>query len=282
VSVSRIREKGVDRLLEPVLNAVETAEQRVSCRDLVYNLSRRGKETPRLVRAAVKRLVAKGELRYVTESGMSFLEKNYAGRVRLSRRVVVVPPRGCAEDMDPGCVPIRLLPGIAFGDCRHPSTRISVRAIDFLIDMCSAKQGGLSTAIDIGTGSGILALVAARLGIKHVLAIDIDPCARVEAANNVVLNRLESRIEVSGKGLDEIEDKASLVIANLRLPTLKRSAAHIFRLLEPGGAVVLSGVRQQEAGALADCYRPVGGCVWKEVEKGWCGMVFAANPPERS
>ena len=160
----------------------------------------------------------------------------------------------------------------------HATTRLSVCALDALL----AGQGGVNPlparGIDIGTGSGVLAIVAARLGVKQVVALDIDPCARKEAADNIALNDLSHSVVVFDGHLEAVTGPVSLVIANLRLPTLKRYAPRIEALVEPGGAMVFSGIRENEAPGLAQVYGAMGDCVWEKVEGGWCAMVFIRKP----
>ena len=144
----------------------------------------------------LKKLVSEGELAYTYEFGTSFLELSFNRPVRVSTRVVLKPPglhfKPEAED-----VVITIKPGAAFGDGRHPTSRLAVRGIEYILkDSKAVWNENATRVLDIGTGSGILVLTAVRMGIHSGLGIDIDPSARAEAAENVSLNRLEDRVEL--------------------------------------------------------------------------------------
>ena len=130
-------------------------------------------------------------------------------------------------------------------------------------------------ALDIGTGSGILAIAAAKLGVKRVVGVDVDPCARAEARQNVQLNNLERRIEIHAQQVETMDQKFGLITANLRYPTLKRLSPRIAQLSESGGAFIVSGLKTDEESDLVEVYSQSRlKCVWKTYEKDWVGLVF--------
>jgi ribosomal protein L11 methyltransferase len=159
---------------------------------------------------------------------------------------------------------------------RHPTTRLALRGIEFALSReGAARRAAGSSVLDIGTGSGVLAIAAVRLGIETGVGLDIDPCAVVEAAQNVSLNGLTGRIEIAKRGLECIDAVFSLVVANLRRPTLERLAATLSALTMPGGALVLSGVQHEEQAAVVAAYgRQRFECVWAVAEDRWVGLVF--------
>jgi len=265
-----------DPIAADVVRMVTDAEARLVCRQVIRAVSEQHGVDSRRVKAAITRLVEAGILRFSEECGNCFLEKHYGGTVRLSPHVMVAPPRVPVAP-ETGCQVVRLMPGAAFGDCRHPTTRLSVCGVDFLFAE-NTGFGRPAAGLDIGTGSGILALVAARLGVFRVLAIDIDPCARKEAAENAALNDLSDRIVVSDRGLEQVSGPFFLVTANLRLPTLKRYAPLIDNLLIPGGGLVVSGIRNQETAPLLAVFEATGNCVWQSSDGGWSAMVFIKHP----
>ena len=103
-----------------------------------------------------------------------------------------------------------------------------------------------SRALDIGTGSGVLAIAAVSMGIKDAVGIDIDPCARDEAQKNIKLNGLEHRINILDTSIEDIKESYFLITANLRYPTLKRLCPHIVKITQKKGAVVVSGIKSDE------------------------------------
>jgi ribosomal protein L11 methyltransferase len=227
------------------------------------------------VQAAIRELVAAGALSYTAEHGRTFLEPSFDRPVRVSERIVLTPP-GRDVPPGPGEIVVRLRPGAAFGVGRHPTTRLSLRGIEFALsgDGAARPRAG-SRVLDIGTGSGVLTIAAVKLGIENGVGLDIDPCAVAEASHNVMLNGLAGRIAISDRGLEGLEGVFSLVVANLRLPTLARLAAAIAALTMPGGALVVSGVQQEEQAAVCAAYgRQRFECTWSAAEDRWVGLVL--------
>jgi ribosomal protein L11 methyltransferase len=205
-------------------------------------------------KAVLKELVARGELEYTYEFGNTYLVPAFNKPVRISDHVVVRPPghryRPPTDD-----VVIQIKPGAAFGGGRHPTTRLSVKAIEFLLnDVRPDWLNENCSVLDIGTGSGILAIAAVCLGVKKGLGIDIDPCAIAEAGENLNLNHLQDRLVISDRKIQDIDSSYSLVIANLRYPSLKNLYPQITKLTNIGGWVVLSGFRPHERDDLIDFY----------------------------
>lgn len=262
-------------LLEKIKNGLSphlNAAARVSCQEAARLVARQTGQKPRQAVLLINYLVRTGFFRYVYEYGQTYLEKNYAGVVPLSERVTMAPP-GIDIPAVPGRVVIRIMAGAAFGDCRHPTTRLSVRAIDAVLSQ-AGDSGGKRRALDIGTGSGILAITAAALGQDRVLATDIDPCARKEARENVMINRLEEKVTVSDCPLTSIDGCFDLIIGNLRPPTLIRYAGQIMKKTAPGGAVVLSGFKEESVVRLLSSYNDGFDRVWTQSEGGWCAVVL--------
>lgn len=227
------------------------------------------------VQAAIRELVTAGALTYTAEHGRTFLEPSFDRPVRVSERIVLSPPDR-EVPRGPGDIVVCLRPGAAFGVGRHPTTRLSLRGIEFALRREAAvHRCAGSRALDIGTGSGVLAIAAVKLGIENGVGLDIDPCAVAEARHNVRLNGLAGRIEISDRGLEGLDGLFSLVVANLRLPTLARLAAAIAALTMPGAALVISGVQQEEQAAVVAAYgRQRFECVWSVAEDRWIGLVL--------
>jgi ribosomal protein L11 methyltransferase len=205
-------------------------------------------------KAALKDLVARGELEYTYEFGSTYLVPAFNKPVRISDHVVVKPPEHRYQPA-PDDVVIQIKPGAAFGGGRHPTTRLSVKAIEFLLkDLRPDWLNKNGSVLDIGTGSGILAIAAVCLGVEKGLGIDIDPCAIAEAGQNLKLNHLQGRLLISDRKIQEIDSFYSLVIANLRYPSLKNLYPQITKLVDRSGWVVLSGFRPHERDDLMDLY----------------------------
>jgi ribosomal protein L11 methyltransferase len=233
-----------------------------------------GLDKPR-AKAVLKDLVAQGQLEYTYEFGSTYLVRSFNKPVRISPHVVVKPP-GYRYQPAPDEVVIQIKPGAAFGGGRHPTTRLSVKAIDFLLkELRLDWLKETCSVLDIGTGSGILAIAAVCLGINNGLAIDIDPCAIAEASENIVLNHLEGQLVVSDRQLDTIHRSFSMVIANLRYPSLKNFYPLITKRTDTGGWVALSGFRLHERNDLMDFYTAKQfECIWSADELEWAAVLL--------
>ncbi len=197
----------------------------------------------REIRTAVNILVSEGRLRYTQRFGLSQLEFNYERLHRVSERIWLAPAE-LNPTHPPGGVLIRLAVGASFGCGDHPTTRLALQAIDRAVDRNRLEERAV---LDIGTGSGVLALAAVALGMNSALALDIDRLACHEARANVRLNGYQERIVVSDQPLAALTcQQFDLVIANLRPPTLKLLFDQMCRYTAPNGVWVLSGFRCQE------------------------------------
>jgi ribosomal protein L11 methyltransferase len=132
--------------------------------------------------------------------------------------------------------------------------------------------------LDIGTGSGVLAIASVKLGMHRAIGIDIESISRKEAIENVAINGLSEKIQIIDKDIAEITGSFSLIMANVRLPTLKQLASIIRRLTLPGGGLVLSGVKEDEINKLRMIYEEVGFQSLRQwIENKWACLVFMRN-----
>jgi ribosomal protein L11 methyltransferase len=232
-------------------------------------------QSRRWARSVLCGLVADGELAYREQHGHTIIEPSFDRAVRFSTHVVVKPP-GKAYTPAQDEIVIRLAPGAAFGTGQHPTTRLSVRGIDAALTTLSLVElQGDSAVLDVGTGSGILAIAALMLGIRRGVGVDIDPCAVDEARRNAALNDLSERLSVDAVPVEALHGVFNLVLANLRYPTLRRILPEMFRVSSSPAAWVFSGIRIDEIRpfrALCGMYDVA--CRWAAVEKGWAAMVF--------
>jgi ribosomal protein L11 methyltransferase len=224
----------------------------------------------------LKELVSEGELAYTYEFGTSFLELSFNRPVRVSTRVVLKPP-GLHFEPQAEDVVITIRPGAAFGDGRHPTSRLAVRGIEYVLkETKPVWNKGATTVLDIGTGSGILVITAVQMGIHSGLGIDIDPSARAEATENVLLNRLGDRVEISDQSIETIDGKFNLITANLRYPTLKKMSTILQKITRSEGVVVCSGIRSHELTDLINIYKEIGfELAWQEQSLEWGGVAFS-------
>lgn len=149
---------------------------------------------------------------------------------------------------------IEMDPGMAFGTGQHASTAL---ALDLISQSC--RQQTEPTVLDIGTGTGILAIASVLFGGQQVLAIDNDPDAVQAARENVVGNGLADRIEVNAAPLETVTGRYQLVAANIVHDVLIAMAPEIKRLAAANGQVVLAGIlRGEQEENILHCYRKLG------------------------
>jgi ribosomal protein L11 methyltransferase len=144
-------------------------------------------------------------------------------------------------------------PGRAFGTGTHETTRLCLAAIEAL-----SEAGPLGRVLDVGTGTGLLALAAARKGAGGVVGVDNDPEAIGSAAQHARLNAVELRL-VQGDGARPFAAHSfDLVVANLTAPLLLAQSEALAAVVRPGGTVVLSGLLVEDVGQVQAAYRPLG------------------------
>jgi len=260
---------------QEVLNIVAASASKLTPPVLEKILSENYHLEKKEIRTLVKDLVARGELTYTYEFGSTFLETAFNKALRISDSVVI-KPSALHYQPQSGDVVVQIKPGAAFGDGRHPTTRLAIRGIEYVLkDLKLDKGEHQNTVLDIGTGSGILLLAAVGLGMHGGMGIDIDPCARFEARHNIKINGLEDRIEISDHYLETIDQTFLLVTANLRSPTLKEICPCLRKITAAQGFLVFSGIRPHELTAVMKTYaRKNFATLWKNQEQDWVAVVL--------
>lgn len=158
--------------------------------------------------------------------------------LRISSRITVKPPW---EEYRPavGEEVIEINPGLAFGTGTHPSTQMCLQVLEELIPAFPRPP----TVLDVGTGSGILAIAARKLGAGKIRAIDIDPQALACARENLVLNRMAGGIELRLDRPGRLCGRFDIVLANMLPQELLGEASSLGERVPPGGILVVSGLR---------------------------------------
>ncbi|MEK7681932.1 MAG: 50S ribosomal protein L11 methyltransferase [Chloroflexota bacterium] len=199
--------------------------------------------------------------------------------LRIGRRVVV-KPTWRAYQPQPDDAIIELDPGMAFGTGLHPSTRLCLLELD-------AAPPRDEQVLDLGTGSGILAIAAARLGARGVLALDIDAVAVTVATDNVRRNGLSDRITVARGTLPLAHDPRDtapsgfdVVVANITAPVLTGMAEHLVAALKPGGRLIAGGILDHLAPQLQERLEGLGAHVLRvAAESDWRALVAQRGEP---
>lgn len=134
---------------------------------------------------------------------------------------------------------------MAFGTGTHPTTRCCLELLEEVAD--SLSRDGI-TGLDVGTGSGILAIALAKLGASRVLALDNDPMALKAAQANVRRNRVSGVVRLSSSGLGRVRESFSVVVANLTADTIIGLGSELQTKVSPQGYLILSGILRPRAG----------------------------------
>ncbi len=164
-------------------------------------------------------------------------------------------------------------PGQAFGTGRHETTHMCMEAI-VMLNPFMEKGAPL---LDLGTGSGILAMFAAKNGFTDILALDIDPVAIATARENIRKNGLEKFIKTENRALNALKRRFSLILANLTGPLLLGLSKDIKNRLDQGGRLVASGFLQKETNAMMQSFSLLGLTpVYQGYKNDW-GCVIMRN-----
>jgi len=193
--------------------------------------------------------------RVVYEADWANAWKAHFPVLRVGRRIVI-RPTWRRHRRQPDDVVLALDPGMAFGTGLHPTTRLCLAALESLADRgllgAAAPDGGPARVLDVGSGSGILSIAAARLGAREVLAVDVDPIAVEASAANARRNRLARVIRAREGSAPSGEGPFDIVLANLIASLLIKLADGLVLDLRPGGTLLASGIfADREADVLA-------------------------------
>ena len=197
----------------------------------------------------------------------------YAKPVRIGR--LLIRPTWVRTASRPDDVVVAIDPGMAFGTGTHASTRLALRAL-----VSALRTRPKATVIDVGTGSGILAIAAARSGAETVQAVDCDPIAVAAARANVRLNGCARRVRVvEGVGVGMLRGRARVIVANIVADTIAALLPDVEARLEPDGVFIGSGIVAGRVGAVLRAARAAGlhpHAVLRDRE--WRAVVLSASP----
>ncbi|MEW5992211.1 MAG: 50S ribosomal protein L11 methyltransferase [Chloroflexota bacterium] len=213
-----------------------------------------------------------GELRtrLVDEADWAGAWKSHFPVLRVGRHVVI-RPTWRRHHAALGDIVLALDPGMAFGTGLHPTTRLCLTALEG-----AAERGLLDRArvLDVGCGSGILSIAAARLGAARVLGLDIDPIAIEATRANARRNRLARRITAREGSLPSGEPSFDVVVANLISPVLVALAAPLRDEVRPGGLLLASGIFEDREAEVASTFRAAElGVIERSVKGEWVALV---------
>jgi len=189
------------------------------------------------------------QFKVVEEADWAEAWKAHYKPIPIGKNLEIVP--AWLENPEPGRTAIRMDPGMAFGTGTHPTTQLCLEFIEhFYLSTASTNKN----VIDIGCGSGILAITALKLGTGVALGVDIDPEAVRASRENATLNEVEGRLELGLGSVAEVRagafsiPQAELVLANILAPVLAKLLDEgLGEVVEEGGWLVLSGILKEQS-----------------------------------
>jgi ribosomal protein L11 methyltransferase len=195
--------------------------------------------------------------------------KKFFKPFQVTSRIVVKPPWSSFQPKK-STVSIIINPGMAFGTGTHATTKLCIRALER-----GLRKKGLSV-LDVGTGSGILSILAGRMGAGEVLGVDTDEVAVEVARENVRQNRVSDLVKVRKGGIGHIPRQFDVVVANIDFKGLRRMRAPLLHHLKRKGLLVLSGVLKGEEVRLRQYYMETGHLLWaRSTREGeWVCLTF--------
>ena len=231
-------------------------------------LDEKGRETRRRIEEALWHLsqiypLPAPEFRELTEDDWANAWKKHYHVLQIGQRIVIKPPWQEYKPR-PDEIVIELDPGMAFGTGLHPTTRMCLEALEEHL-----KPG--AKVLDLGTGSGILAIAAAKLGAGSVLALDNDPLAVKAARANVRANGVQNLVAVEHGSLDKATEEFELVLVNILARVIIELAAQgLVDRVRPTGLMIAAGIIEEQEAEVAAALREHGlEIVERRQEKDW-------------
>lgn len=196
--------------------------------------------------------------------------KKHFGVQRIGRSLIV-KPSWVEYKLKGSETVIQIDPGMAFGTGQHPTTAMCLSALEELV------RDGVSL-LDLGCGSGILAIAAAKLGATQVVALDTDPLAVKAATENAAANSVGYMIEVCERTLDVDAPSFDMIVANISSLTLQRLAPALAIALNPRGTLVASGFLDDAVIELSTAFVNAGMLVERVIQDGVWRAIIARKP----
>ncbi|MEI7589750.1 MAG: 50S ribosomal protein L11 methyltransferase [Deltaproteobacteria bacterium] len=197
--------------------------------------------------------------------------KKYFKPLRIGKHIVIKPSweRYGALNND---IVIEIDPGMAFGTGQHASTSMSLEGIESII---TSEHKRKWRVLDVGTGTGILAIACAKLGAQSVVAVDIDSNALNIALENVRINKVQDTVLFSDKTASQIGGTFNLIVANLTAKTLVNLNHDLLTMLEPDGYLIISGIIESNTCEIERIF--FNGsfvCHQKNISEGWVSYII--------
>jgi len=202
--------------------------------------------------------------------------KKYFKPIRVSKNIIVKPTweRYTPDSRD---IVIEIDPGMAFGTGQHASTRMCIEAIeDVIMNDRSIREWKV---LDVGCGTGILGITAAKMGAQDVICVDIDRKAVEIACENAAINNVKTAMHILNKNATAVDKPRNLIIANLTAKLLLTFRSHLADLLLPDGYMIISGIIEQDAKTIEEQFSAEPLTLNRIIrEKEWVCYVLRKNP----
>ena len=206
-------------------------------------------------------------IRDVPEQDWSQAWRKYFKPLRITPRIVVKPPWEGWQTRA-GDIVIDITPRMAFGTGTHETTRLCIQLLE-------AHLEPSQSVLDVGTGSGILAIAAAKLGASPILALEIDEDAVENAEENIAQNHVEDRVSVYAGSIDILDlQRFDCILANIDKQTLKHLVPKLKPYMKPGSKLILSGILTSEKSDMETFLYSTGFRILEALQEGeWVGLV---------
>lgn len=230
-----------------------------------------------IIKGAIDRLpeyglaVGKNEIstNEVVEEAWATAWKKYYHPVRISRYLTIVPSWEKYQAKQADEKIITLDPGMAFGTGTHPTTRLTLQALEVYV------RGG-ETVLDVGTGSGVLSIASKHLGAQTVYAYDLDEVAVRSAEENMQLNPIAHDVHVQANNLlTGVEETADIIVANILADIILLMIPDAWRLLKPEGTLIVSGIIEAKKQLVVEAMQAQGFEIDQVfTQKDWVAIAF--------
>lgn len=205
----------------------------------------------------------------VEESNWATAWKKYYHPVRITRMLTIVPSWENYQTNDPLEKIITLDPGMAFGTGTHPTTSLTLQALETVL------RGG-ETVLDVGTGSGVLSIASKYLGAKDVYAYDLDEVAVRSAKKNMDMNEVAKDVHVAANDLLKgIEIESDVIVANILADIILLMIPDAWRLLKQTGSLIVSGIIEDKKQMVIDAMETQGFVIEQIFQqKDWYAIIL--------
>lgn len=208
------------------------------------------------------------EIEKVNEEDWAESWKKYYKPFRLGKHIIIKPIWEEYSSAEKNDIIVEMDPGMAFGTGTHETTSMCIELLEKYLNENAC-------VFDIGCGSGILSIVAAKLGADHVIAVDLDSNAVEASKKNVALNQLQEKVRIfQGNLLDNISEKADIVVANIIADVIIQLSNSVPDYLKNEALFIASGIINERKDEVISVLEINGFNIIEITEKGeWCALV---------